>query len=233
MLTKVLAFAVLAATALAQYTINTPAALTECQPSLITWVGGQAPFILSAIPAGQTGAAAIANIAEGINANQFSWTVNLPVNTALTLKLVDATGNTAYTSPLTVFKGSSTACLTGGGSSGGASSGAPAASSSGAPAASSSGAPAASSSGAPAGTTSSGAPAGTSAAPAASSGGASASAGGATTSSVSHAASGSGAASGSTSAAPSASASKPSSAARTAVAALPLVAAGVAAAYFL
>ncbi|TXT16091.1 hypothetical protein VHUM_00594 [Vanrija humicola] len=130
----------------------------------------------SAIPAGQTGAAPLANIAEGIQANQFSWIVSLPAGSAINLKLVDNTGNTVYTSALNVLAGSSTACLNGGGSASGSSA---------------------------------------SAGPAASSASASAS----------HAAS-------SASASASASA-KPAAAGRNAVAALPLVAAGVAAAYFL
>ncbi|KAL1410721.1 hypothetical protein Q8F55_001663 [Vanrija albida] len=232
MLTKVLALAVLAASAVAQvnFSLNTPPAVTECQPTLLTWSGGKAPFILSAIPAAQISAPNLASIAEGVNEQQYSWTVNLPANTAITLKIVDATGATSYTSPITVLKGSSTSCLSGGGASSGApaaSSGAPAGTSAGSSAAppASSAAPPASSAAPPA---SSAAPPASSAAPAASSGASAAS--GSASGSAKPAASSGASASGS---AASPSASKGSSAARSVVVALPYVAAGVAAAYFL
>ncbi|KAK1927666.1 hypothetical protein DB88DRAFT_478818 [Papiliotrema laurentii] len=103
----------LVASAFAQnsFSINTPAALVQCQPASISWVGGTGPFILAVIPGGQTGAAALTTIGDNVQSSPVTWNVNLASGTSITLKLTDSTGNIAYSSPLTIQAGSSSACL--------------------------------------------------------------------------------------------------------------------------
>ncbi|GFZ45154.1 hypothetical protein JCM24511_02880 [Saitozyma sp. JCM 24511] len=102
----------LAGSALAQtFSINTPPSLVQCQPAAISWVGGTSPYILAAIPGGQVSAAALETIDASETGTSTSWTVNLATGSYITLKLTDATGNIAYSSPLTVQAGSSSSCL--------------------------------------------------------------------------------------------------------------------------
>lgn len=103
------ALAVAAASVLGQQ-INTPASLTVCQPTLLSWSGGQAPYFLSVIPGGQASAAALKDFGEQTD-NQETWNVDLPAGTSITLKLTDSTGNTVYSSPVTIGAGTSTSCL--------------------------------------------------------------------------------------------------------------------------
>ncbi|RSH94818.1 hypothetical protein EHS25_004624 [Saitozyma podzolica] len=112
MFSKLLVPVALAASALAQtFSINTPPSLVQCQPGQISWVGGTSPFILAAIPAGQTSAAAIETISSSLTASPYTWTVNLASGTNITLKLTDADGNLAYSSPIVIQAGTSTSCL--------------------------------------------------------------------------------------------------------------------------
>ncbi|GHJ87214.1 hypothetical protein NliqN6_3616 [Naganishia liquefaciens] len=130
------ALAVAAASVLGQQ-INTPASLTVCQPTLLSWSGGQAPYFLSVIPGGQASAAALKDFGEQ-NDNSETWTVDLAAGTSITLKLTDSTGNTVYSSPVTIGEGTSTSCLNAAGSSSAASGSSAASSSTGAAAGASS-----------------------------------------------------------------------------------------------
>lgn len=71
-------------------------------------IDGLTCLVRATIPGGQTTAAAISFITTNLNANAYTWTVNLPTGLQITLKITDAAGNNAYTSPLTVS--SSTPC---------------------------------------------------------------------------------------------------------------------------
>ncbi|KAI5453406.1 hypothetical protein NCC49_005885 [Naganishia albida] len=99
-----------AATAVLGQQVNTPASLTVCQPTLLSWTGGQAPYFLSIIPGGQASAAALKDFGSQSD-NQETWNVDLPAGTSITVKLTDSTGNTVYSSPVTIGEGSSTSCL--------------------------------------------------------------------------------------------------------------------------
>lgn len=121
------ALAVATAAVLGQQ-INTPASLTVCQPTLLSWSGGQAPYFLSVIPGGQASAAPLKDFDQQSDTSE-TWTVDIPAGTSITLKLTDSTGNTVYSSPVTISEGSSTSCLNAAGGASSAASGSASASS--------------------------------------------------------------------------------------------------------
>ncbi|KAH7921038.1 hypothetical protein BV22DRAFT_1114618 [Leucogyrophana mollusca] len=92
-----------------QFTINTPANVVECQPTLLAWSGGTPPYYLSVLPGSSPTAAALENLGE-LNGTSVTWTVNQPAGTSLGLTLRDSTGATAQSAPFTVNPGSTT-CL--------------------------------------------------------------------------------------------------------------------------
>ncbi|GAA6048686.1 hypothetical protein JCM3770_002021 [Rhodotorula araucariae] len=102
-----------AGTALAQSSlvINTPTVLYQCQPYLLTWGGGSAPYYVRVLPGGQLSGAPLATLDEQPTTDtSFTWTVNIPQGTSITLTLTDSTGATASTAPVTIQPGSTT-CL--------------------------------------------------------------------------------------------------------------------------
>ncbi|EAL17824.1 hypothetical protein CNBL0860 [Cryptococcus deneoformans B-3501A] len=107
---NLVALAALAGSA-AALTINTPASIVECQPASITFSDGTSPYILAAIPGGQVSAAAIETINDSLTTSPYTWTVNLAAGTNITLKITDATGTIAYSSPIVVQAGSSQSCI--------------------------------------------------------------------------------------------------------------------------
>ncbi|WWC70859.1 uncharacterized protein I206_104811 [Kwoniella pini CBS 10737] len=98
-------------------TVNSPASLVQCQPAALSWSGGTAPYIVAAIPGGQPSAAALTTISQSEQGNSLTWTVDLPANTQITIKLTDAKGSIQYSSPVTIQSGSDS-CLNGASSSG-------------------------------------------------------------------------------------------------------------------
>ncbi|KAK8861689.1 hypothetical protein IAR55_002512 [Kwoniella newhampshirensis] len=110
MISNLLAVAVLAGSALAQQ-INTPASLVECQPASLTFSGGTPPYIIAALPGGQVSAPAIETLSDSLSSSPYTWNVNLPAGTNITLRITDSTGAIGYSSPLAVQAGSSQACL--------------------------------------------------------------------------------------------------------------------------
>ncbi|BGO89919.1 hypothetical protein NBRC10512_003758 [Rhodotorula toruloides] len=123
--TTVAALVAAAGSALAQSSllINTPTALFQCQPYLVTWGGGQAPYFVRVLPGGQLSAAPLATLDQQPTSDtQYTWTVNIPAGTSITLTITDSTGATAATAPVTINQGAS-GCLNAQGSSGLASSG--------------------------------------------------------------------------------------------------------------
>uniref|UniRef100_A0A0W0FXC5 Secreted protein n=1 Tax=Moniliophthora roreri TaxID=221103 RepID=A0A0W0FXC5_MONRR len=119
-------FAALVAAVQAQVTINTPANLVECQPTLLTWTGGQAPYFLvrentetrdlwgastsfsshGENPSGP----AIEQFPEQIGTS-LTWVVDFPAGTSVGLLLRDSKGATSQSAAVTIQPGSSTDCL--------------------------------------------------------------------------------------------------------------------------
>jgi len=110
MLYKALVALALGGSALAQLMIQTPAALTECQPVLISWSGGTAPYFVAVIPGGQPSASALENFPEQ-NGTSTTWTVDLAAGTSVAFKVTDGTGEINYSQAVTIVPGSSTACV--------------------------------------------------------------------------------------------------------------------------
>ncbi|KAK4695528.1 hypothetical protein P7C70_g8536, partial [Phenoliferia sp. Uapishka_3] len=79
-------------------TVLTPASITLCQPAAIGYSGGTAPYFLSVLPGGQVSAAALETFPSSSTtaAGSYTWNVNLPAGTSITLALKDSTGNIAY-----------------------------------------------------------------------------------------------------------------------------------------
>ncbi|RDB26383.1 hypothetical protein Hypma_006512 [Hypsizygus marmoreus] len=91
-------------------TINTPTGVVQCQPILLTWADGTAPYFLSAIPAGQPSAAAVKTFPTQ-NGNSFTWNVDLAGGTSITLSLKDSTGAQAFSDIVTIVSGSDSSCI--------------------------------------------------------------------------------------------------------------------------
>lgn len=101
--------ALFVASTLAQFTINTPANVVECQPTLLQWSGGTAPYFLSILPGATPNGAAVENLGQQ-NSTSVTWVCNIQSGTSLGLTLRDSTGLTAQSAPFTVNPGSSTTC---------------------------------------------------------------------------------------------------------------------------
>jgi len=95
--------------------INTPSSVVQCQPQLLGWTDGTAPYYLSVIPGGQPSAAALQTF-DTQNGNSLTWKVNQAAGTKLTFSVKDTTGAVAYSDIVTVQQGPDSSCL---GSSGG------------------------------------------------------------------------------------------------------------------
>ncbi|WWC61818.1 uncharacterized protein I303_104403 [Kwoniella dejecticola CBS 10117] len=125
--TTLLTLAAVATSALgADLTISTPASLIQCQPALLSWTGGTAPYYLAVIPGGQPSAAALQDLGEQ-QGNSLTWTVNVAAGQSITLKVTDSTGVVNYNQAVTIQEGSSSACLTAAATSSAASASTPAA----------------------------------------------------------------------------------------------------------
>ena len=89
-------------------TVNTPSGVVACQPIKIEWTDGTAPFFLSIIPAGQPSAPAIKSFPTQ-QGNSFTWNVDLPPNTGISISLKDSTGTQAYSDTINI-QGSDASC---------------------------------------------------------------------------------------------------------------------------
>ncbi|KAM0789722.1 hypothetical protein ACM66B_006579 [Microbotryomycetes sp. NB124-2] len=88
-------------------TINTPTALIQCQPVQLS----QNVF-LAVLPGGQSAALPIVDFGElPASPAAYTWTVNVPAGTSVTLRLTDSTGVPAYTEQVTIQPGSSSCSL--------------------------------------------------------------------------------------------------------------------------
>ncbi|KAI9461629.1 hypothetical protein BJY52DRAFT_1222275 [Lactarius psammicola] len=103
-------------------TVNTPLNVVVCQPLLITWTGGTAPYFLSVHPGDTPDGPALVDFGTQ-QGNSFTWTaVNFAVGTNLDITLRDSAGITSQSAPFRVQTGSDTGCLSGSSSSGGSTS---------------------------------------------------------------------------------------------------------------
>ncbi|WVQ78306.1 hypothetical protein IAT38_000391 [Cryptococcus sp. DSM 104549] len=104
--------AALVSVASAALSINTPASLVECQPVSLSWSGGSgSPYYLAINKGGDSTSAALENL-DSADSSPVTWTVNLASGTNVTIKVTDASGNIAYSSPVVIQAGSSSSCLT-------------------------------------------------------------------------------------------------------------------------
>ncbi|WVR07122.1 hypothetical protein IAU60_004163 [Kwoniella sp. DSM 27419] len=110
---SLLVLAASAGLALADLTIQTPASLIQCQPALLAWGGGAAPYYVAVIPGSQASAAAIKDFGEQTGTSM-TWTVDIPAGTSITLKVTDSSGAVNYNQAVTIQPGSSNSCLTAG-----------------------------------------------------------------------------------------------------------------------
>ncbi|ORY76281.1 hypothetical protein BCR35DRAFT_305945 [Leucosporidium creatinivorum] len=88
--------------------VNTPTSLIQCQPYQLTWTEGEGgPYFLSVLPGGQASGTPIEQLGtfqEGTNS--FTWTVNVPSGTSVTIQIVDKSGQPNYADQVTVLAGS-------------------------------------------------------------------------------------------------------------------------------
>ncbi|KIJ67062.1 hypothetical protein HYDPIDRAFT_109062 [Hydnomerulius pinastri MD-312] len=109
-ITLISALAAIVPAVLAQMTINTPPSVVTCEPTQFTWSGGQSPYYLSLVPAGQTTAAPLKQFATQ-SGTSYTWNVDLQAGTSFTISLKDSTGNTAYSDIVTIQAGATTSCV--------------------------------------------------------------------------------------------------------------------------
>ncbi|KAJ1034145.1 hypothetical protein NDA18_001012 [Ustilago nuda] len=103
---------VLAASAAAQATVNTPPSITQCQPAALQWASATGTVRLAVLPAGEVSAAPIAQLPDQTGASgSFVWTVNIPSGTNITITINDGSGVANYASPLVVLPSSDSSCL--------------------------------------------------------------------------------------------------------------------------
>ncbi|KAL7008549.1 hypothetical protein EMMF5_001811 [Cystobasidiomycetes sp. EMM_F5] len=70
-----------------------------------------APYYLRILPGGQAQAAALVTLPTQNSGSQYTWTVNVPAGTNVTVSITDGTGAVNYAYPTVVQAGSSNSCL--------------------------------------------------------------------------------------------------------------------------
>ncbi|KAJ4477180.1 hypothetical protein J3R30DRAFT_3483083 [Lentinula aciculospora] len=91
------------------FTINTPASLTVCQPVLIQWTGGTPPYFLSVYNSGSP--STNAETLTTTNSTSFTWTVNIAAGQSIGFNIVDNTGLQKQSAAVSIQSGSSTDCV--------------------------------------------------------------------------------------------------------------------------
>jgi len=112
---KVFALAALAIAAASpalaqQLQVNTITGIVQCEPSLLTWSGGQPPYFLTFIPVGQPSAAPIKSFPKQ-SGTQLTWIADLPAGTSFNIQLRDNTGATAFSDQENITNGTDSSCL--------------------------------------------------------------------------------------------------------------------------
>ncbi|KAF9459582.1 hypothetical protein BDZ94DRAFT_1324652 [Collybia nuda] len=103
--------AALATGALAQqFVLNTPSNVVVCEPILLTWSGGEAPYFLVVEPANKPNGPALRDLGTQTG-TQFTWIVDIAAGTAISLSLRDSTGAILQSAPFTINSGPDTSCL--------------------------------------------------------------------------------------------------------------------------
>jgi len=105
-----------ASLALAQGTliINTPVSIVQCQPVLLTYGGGTAPYFISVLPGGQPAATPLEQLPQQ-SGTSYTWTADIAAGTNISLSIRDSTGAINYGSPVVIQSSSDSSCLSGGG----------------------------------------------------------------------------------------------------------------------
>ncbi|KAG1821719.1 uncharacterized protein BJ212DRAFT_1264797 [Suillus subaureus] len=106
---SVVSLSLFVAGTLAQFTINTPANVVECQPTLLAWSGGTGEFFEHAVfrpilPGASPDGTALENLGQQ-NGTSVTWVCNIASGTSIGLTLRDSTGATAQSAPFTVNPG--------------------------------------------------------------------------------------------------------------------------------
>ncbi|KAJ6629507.1 hypothetical protein B0H10DRAFT_1987481 [Mycena sp. CBHHK59/15] len=94
---------------LAAFIVDTPtkSALT-CEPLLLQWQGGIAPWTLSVLQASNS--QVLENLGT-LKVTSFAWNVDLAAGTSVVIQLTDSTGQTATSNPMTVQLGNTDCTL--------------------------------------------------------------------------------------------------------------------------
>ncbi|CCM04303.1 uncharacterized protein FIBRA_06474 [Fibroporia radiculosa] len=92
-------------------TVNTiTTGVTECQPVLFTWSGGEAPYYLSLVPGKSTSSTPLRNFGEQ-QGTSYTWDVDAANGTQFTTVLKDSTGAIAFSDEQTVQSGTNSSCV--------------------------------------------------------------------------------------------------------------------------
>jgi len=94
----------------AQFTINTPTNVVVCQPILLSWSGGVAPYFLSILPGNQPGAAALEDLGTQAGTS-FTWKADIAAGTLIGLNLRDSSGQTAQSAAFSINTGPDSSCV--------------------------------------------------------------------------------------------------------------------------
>ncbi|KAJ2936661.1 hypothetical protein H1R20_g430, partial [Candolleomyces eurysporus] len=98
--------------AIAGLVINTPTGVVTCQPILLSYGQGTAPYYLSVLPGGQVSGTPY-HTWPATDATDMTWPVDLPGGTSVSLVVKDGTGAQAYSDAITIQGGSDSSCLNG------------------------------------------------------------------------------------------------------------------------
>lgn len=101
--------ALLAASAFADFAVNTPT-LTQCQDAQISWQNTKAPYNIIAVPSQNPCGDALADLGDH-NATSITWKVALLAGTKVQLSVEDANGDEAWSGIITVAKSSDVSCI--------------------------------------------------------------------------------------------------------------------------
>ncbi|MEU1408398.1 hypothetical protein ABZ471_39925 [Streptomyces sp. NPDC005728] len=93
-----------------QLTINTPSNAVVCQPQLLTWSGGQAPYELTVQPGADPNGQPLRDLGQQ-DGTQYNWTVDIAAGTQVGLTLRDSTGTVAQSAPFTINPGPDNSCV--------------------------------------------------------------------------------------------------------------------------
>ncbi|KAF9468124.1 hypothetical protein BDZ94DRAFT_1294593 [Collybia nuda] len=96
--------------AIAALRIETPTNAVQCQPLLLTWSDGKAPFFVSVIPGGQPAAPAVKTFPPQ-DGNSMTWVVDIARGVSLTMSLKDGTGAQAYSDIFVINDSSDNKCV--------------------------------------------------------------------------------------------------------------------------